>query len=219
MPVASPFRRTTYRAATDMLHVLETAASLGIGLSDAELHAICYFARVVAHAWFKIDTGREWGFPYEFTFGTHGGPISEDLTRTGDRFVNLGHVDQRWPEHMPEVRILQLRPSGLGLAKQLEEQSHDPANAAPFLYRISEAAGALSVSSLMNTIQQEPSLRNARVQGLREGVPLGDRQDEVVAWLEALLERLPNSESLRHRPDLLGLALLDALRWAEEADT
>lgn len=218
MPAISSFRRSIYRATTDMLYVLETSENLYMGISDAELQAICYFGRVVAHAWLQINSGLNGGFPYAFTFGAHGGPISEDLSRAADQFISLGHVAQQPAVRMPEVRILELRSSGSGLAEELDSQSHDPASAAPFLRRVTETAGAFSLSGLMNAIQQEPSLRNAREQRLREGVPLGGRQDEVVAWLRALL-RHPNSEGFRTRPDLLGPALLDALRWAEEVRT
>ena len=81
-----PFSRSAFRAAADLLLVLEEAGEADLVLADSEVQAIAYFGRVVAHAWHEYDTGCRWPMPYEFTYGNHGGPLSEDIRRVADQF-------------------------------------------------------------------------------------------------------------------------------------
>ncbi len=187
-------------------------------LSDSEVQAIAYFGRVVAHAWHECDTDRRLPLPYEFTFGTHGGPLSEDMTRVADRFTDLGYLRSSAPKPREDLRLLHLTKDGTHILRSMVSESHDLVGAAHFLQSTCHAGATLSVPGLTSAIQQEPSLHNARVQRLRAGVPLGDRQDEVVDFIKGLLQELEGSAAFKSKPETLVLVLLDALQWkAEEA--
>ena len=154
--------------------------------------------------------------PYEFTYGTHGGPLSEDITRAADQFADLGYIRLNLPRSRKDVRLLHLADSGAHILETMVRESYDPARAGLFLKKTCRAGATLSVPGLVSAIQREPSLYNARVQGLRAGVPLGDRQDEVVAFIKGLLQELDESAAFKAVPETLALILLDALRWQGE---
>jgi hypothetical protein len=210
------FSRSTFRAGVDLLLLLKEAGEVALVLSDLEVQGVAYFGRVVAHAWHEYDTGCPWPMPYEFTYGAHGGPLSEDIARVSDQFAELSYIRSGPPAPRDDVRLLRLTEDGTRILGTMVDESHEPVNAARFLEQTCRAGATLSVPGLISAIQREPSLHNARVQQLRAGVPLGNRQREVVAFIKGLLEELDESDVFKSRPETLVLVLLDALQWQVE---
>lgn len=211
-----PFSRSIFRAAADLLLVLRVARDANLVLSDSEVQAIAYFSRIVAHAWHEYETGNRWPLPYEFTFGSHGGPISEDITKAADRFTDLGYIRSSVPRSRADVRLLQLTGHGAQALVQMHGESHDPMHAEDYIAQTCRTGATLSVPGLINAIQREPSLYDARRQGLRAGVPLGNRQAEVVDFIKGLLQSLDGNTAVDSKPWTLVPILLDAFRWLAE---
>jgi hypothetical protein len=218
--VIEPASSELYRATADALHVLGTAAPIIRALTSDEIHCICYFGRTMANSLAELDGPAEG--EYAFTYGTRGGPYSNELQTALENLV-LGGIVYRHQVIADDETAFDTYSADEGvieLAMDMEEGSADPGNAVPFIVAIVRSLLVRPVPAVYNAIHREPSLLEARLQELRIGLPLPTRNELLGTWLAAVANAIDRLCPGRGRePELLVPVALDALQAPDVSGT
>lgn len=215
-----PASSEVYRATADALHVLGTAAPITRALTSDEIHCICYFGRTMANSLAELDGPI--GGEYIFTYGTRGGPYSNELQAALENLVLGGIVFRRQVIAGDETAVdtYSADEGVVELAMEMEEASADPGNAVPFIVAIVRSLLVRPVPAVYNAIHREPSLLEARLQELRVGLPLPTRNELLGTWLAAVATAIDRLCPGRGRePELLVPVALDALQAPGGSET
>lgn len=194
-------------ATADICTLLAVAHEVTTVLTVEELHCACYFGRIVAGA---LEGAT---LPYEFTYGSHGGPFAHSIHEGLKYVVEQGLVVRalnepfhtRCPAYLTDDALVEFLPD-------LAEENDATFSGTRCIAAVGRAFRSRPIALVFNAIHFEPNLYNARSQGLRVGLPLDDENSVFGNWLRDLAGMIESKLPGRGRePELVIPLTIDAL--------